>query len=68
MLYSVCHEENPDTYMISAPEELDPRWFSGKFSAGVCGATSTPKWLIDKVAKSDFSSDFTTLINCLFQQ
>jgi 4-hydroxy-3-methylbut-2-en-1-yl diphosphate reductase len=51
MLYSVCHEENPDTYMISAPEEVDPRWFSGKFSAGVCGATSTPKWLIDKVAR-----------------
>ena len=51
MLYSVCLEENPDTHMISAPDELEPHWFSGKFSAGVCGATSTPKWLIDKVAR-----------------
>lgn len=51
MLYSVCLEENPDTYMISAPEEVEPGWFTGKFSVGVCGATSTPKWLIDKVAK-----------------
>jgi 4-hydroxy-3-methylbut-2-enyl diphosphate reductase len=51
MLHNVCLEENPETYMISAPDELDPSWFSGKFSAGVCGATSTPKWLIDKVAR-----------------
>ncbi|MBM3421041.1 MAG: 4-hydroxy-3-methylbut-2-enyl diphosphate reductase, partial [Bacteroidetes bacterium] len=29
-----------------------PEWFSGKKSAGVCGATSTPKWLIDKVAEA----------------
>lgn len=50
MLYSVCKSVNPDTYFISSPEELDRKWFEGKRSAGVCGATSTPKWLIEKIA------------------
>jgi 4-hydroxy-3-methylbut-2-en-1-yl diphosphate reductase len=52
MLFGVCFEENPDTYMISSPGELKKEWFSGKLNAGICGATSTPKWLIDNVAKS----------------
>lgn len=50
MLYSVCKSVNPDTYFISSPDEIDRTWFSGKSSAGVCGATSTPKWLIEKIA------------------
>jgi 4-hydroxy-3-methylbut-2-en-1-yl diphosphate reductase len=49
MLYSVCKNVNPDTYFVSSPEEIDLSWFRGKKSAGVCGATSTPKWLIEKV-------------------
>lgn len=49
MLYSVCREVNPDTFFVSSPEELNPSWFTGKKSAGVCGATSTPKWLIEKI-------------------
>ncbi|MFN8240877.1 MAG: 4-hydroxy-3-methylbut-2-enyl diphosphate reductase [Bacteroidales bacterium] len=48
MLFSVCKSENPDSYFISSPDELKKEWFTGKNSAGVCGATSTPKWLIDK--------------------
>jgi 4-hydroxy-3-methylbut-2-enyl diphosphate reductase len=49
MLYSVCKSVNPDTYFVSSPDELDRSWFTGKKSAGICGATSTPKWLIEKV-------------------
>jgi 4-hydroxy-3-methylbut-2-enyl diphosphate reductase len=49
MLYSVCKNINPDTYLISSPEELDKKWFIGKNSAGICGATSTPKWLIENI-------------------
>jgi len=52
MLFEVCRKENLNAYMITSPEELLPEWFSGKKSAGVCGATSTPKWLIDKVAEA----------------
>jgi 4-hydroxy-3-methylbut-2-en-1-yl diphosphate reductase len=49
MLYSVCRNVNPDTHFVSSPEELDNSWFKGKRSAGICGATSTPKWLIENI-------------------
>jgi 4-hydroxy-3-methylbut-2-enyl diphosphate reductase len=49
MLYSVCKNVNPETHFISSPDEIRKEWFTGKRSAGVCGATSTPKWLIEKV-------------------
>ncbi len=49
MLYAVCKSINPDTYFVSSPDEIDTSWFKGKQSAGICGATSTPKWLIEKV-------------------
>jgi 4-hydroxy-3-methylbut-2-enyl diphosphate reductase len=49
MLYSVCKSINPDTHFISSIEEIEKSWFEGKESAGVCGATSTPRWLIRKV-------------------
>lgn len=49
MLFSVCKNVNPDTYFISSREEVDFSWFKGKKSAGICGATSTPKWLIEEV-------------------
>jgi len=49
MLYSVCRNINPDTHFVSSPDEIDKSWFDGKKSAGICGATSTPKWLIEKI-------------------
>jgi 4-hydroxy-3-methylbut-2-enyl diphosphate reductase len=49
MLYSVCKNVNPDTHFVSSPEEMDLSWFKGKNSVGICGATSTPKWLIEKI-------------------
>ncbi len=49
MLFSVCKEVNPDSHFVSSPEELDLSWFKGKKSAGICGATSTPKWLIENI-------------------
>ncbi|MBN2863397.1 MAG: 4-hydroxy-3-methylbut-2-enyl diphosphate reductase [Bacteroidales bacterium] len=48
MLYSVCRNINPETYFISSPDEIQKSWFKGKKSAGISGATSTPKWLIEK--------------------
>jgi 4-hydroxy-3-methylbut-2-enyl diphosphate reductase len=49
MLYSVCKNINPDTHFVSSHEELDKSWFTGKNSVGICGATSTPKWLIENI-------------------
>ncbi len=55
MLYLVCKSINPDTHFVSSPEEIDKSWFNGKRSVGICGATSTPKWLIENVR--DFISN-----------
>lgn len=49
MLFNVCKDVNPNTWFVSSPEEIDKRWFDNKKSVGICGATSTPKWLINKV-------------------
>jgi len=49
MLYSVCRNVNPNTHFVSSHEELDKSWFAGRNSVGVCGATSTPKWLIENI-------------------
>jgi 4-hydroxy-3-methylbut-2-en-1-yl diphosphate reductase len=49
MLYSVCKNVNPDTHFVSSLEEIDKSWFTGKNSVGICGATSTPKWLIENI-------------------
>jgi 4-hydroxy-3-methylbut-2-en-1-yl diphosphate reductase len=49
MLYNVCKNENPNTWFVSSPEEIKKEWFTNMKSIGICGATSTPKWLIDKI-------------------
>jgi 4-hydroxy-3-methylbut-2-enyl diphosphate reductase len=50
MLYDVCLNENKRSIFISSGEEIRPEWFSDAASVGVCGATSTPRWLIHDVA------------------
>jgi 4-hydroxy-3-methylbut-2-enyl diphosphate reductase len=52
MLYNVCKNENPDTWFVTSPDEIKREWFTGKNSVGICGATSTPKWLIDKIKET----------------
>jgi 4-hydroxy-3-methylbut-2-enyl diphosphate reductase len=52
VLYEVCKEINPRTYFVSTKEEVDPSWFQGDESVGICGATSTPMWLMEDVARS----------------
>lgn len=51
MLYEVCKSINPNTHFISAPNELNPEWFNSIKTVGVCGATSTPLWLMEEVAE-----------------
>ena len=52
VLFEWCRSINPRSWHIGSPSELRPEWFSGVSSAGVCGATSTPKWLLEEVAAS----------------
>jgi len=49
VLFKVCKDRNPNTYFISDPEELDLSWFESDDTVGICGATSTPMWLMEKV-------------------
>ena len=50
VLSELCKSENPRTYNIGSASDLDPSWFCAEDSVGVCGATSTPKWLLEEVA------------------
>lgn len=49
-LYSICKEENPKSHIISEIEEINNDWFQDVESVGICGATSTPNWLMEEVA------------------
>ncbi|MBQ5638534.1 MAG: 4-hydroxy-3-methylbut-2-enyl diphosphate reductase [Alistipes sp.] len=49
VLFEVCRRTNPRTYNIEEAGELDPAWLEGVSSVGICGATSTPKWLMEQV-------------------
>ena len=50
MLFASCKEENKYSYFVSDTKEIDKNWFKNKSTVGVCGATSTPRWLMDEVA------------------
>lgn len=50
VLFEVCLRANPRTYTVEEAAELLPEWFIGVHSVGICGATSTPKWLMQEVA------------------
>ena len=54
VLFDLCKSRNPRTYHISSPSELEPEWFSDGDKVGVCGATSTPGWLLEQVAERIF--------------
>lgn len=47
ILHQECQKVNPKSYQVDKPEEIDPTWLDGAESVGICGATSTPKWLMD---------------------
>lgn len=51
VLYNQCSIVNPHTYMIDNPADIDMKWFEGVHSVGICGATSTPKWLMEDCKK-----------------
>ena len=49
MLYQSCKEENSNSYFISDINEINNKWFSSASTVGICGATSTPRWLMEQV-------------------
>jgi 4-hydroxy-3-methylbut-2-enyl diphosphate reductase len=52
ILFEECKKANPHSFFISEPEEIQLDWLQGDVeTVGICGATSTPKWLMEKVAE-----------------
>jgi 4-hydroxy-3-methylbut-2-enyl diphosphate reductase len=49
VLYDVCKKHNDASYFISNEDEIDMNWFSPGDKVGICGATSTPMWLMERV-------------------
>ena len=48
VLYNECLRVNANTHLIEGPDEIDPAWLKGIQTVGICGATSTPKWLMEQ--------------------
>ena len=51
VLYKICQSANKHSYRVSSLNELKKEWFAGCKNVGVCGATSTPMWLMNAVAE-----------------
>jgi len=50
-LFNVCKQNNSNSYFVSSSDEIDRSWFSKDEKVGVCGATSTPMWLMEEKKK-----------------
>lgn len=48
VLFNECKSVNPNSRLIEGPDEIDPSWLEGVKTVGICGATSTPKWLMEQ--------------------
>lgn len=49
MLFEVCKKVNSSSHFITSFKEINPEWLVNKVSIGLCGATSTPRWLIKEI-------------------
>jgi 4-hydroxy-3-methylbut-2-en-1-yl diphosphate reductase len=51
ILYQVCKDVNPRTNLVSSLSDVNHAWFDNAQSVGICGATSTPMWLMEEIAR-----------------
>ena len=63
VLFSECKRVNDNTHLIEGPDEIDPAWLDDIKTVGICGATSTPKWLMEQC--SDRIKELSTLRSAL---
>ena len=52
VLFNECLSVNPNTHLIDNASEVDSTLLEGVSSIGICGATSTPKWLMEEVEQA----------------
>ena len=50
ILFAECLDANTDSHLVSSETDIDPSWLEGKERIGICGATSTPRWLMQRVS------------------
>jgi 4-hydroxy-3-methylbut-2-en-1-yl diphosphate reductase len=50
-LFQICREANAKTFFVENADDLKTEWFNEAQTAGICGATSTPMWLMEQVAR-----------------
>ena len=48
VLFNECKNVNPNSHLIERAAEIDMKWLDGVSTIGICGATSTPKWLMEE--------------------
>ncbi len=48
VLFGECLRVNTNSHQVEGPDEIDRRWLDGVNTVGICGATSTPKWLMEQ--------------------
>ncbi|MGI6223186.1 MAG: 4-hydroxy-3-methylbut-2-enyl diphosphate reductase [Prevotella sp.] len=48
VLFEQCRRVNPNSHQVECAEEINMQWLKGIQSVGICGATSTPKWLMEQ--------------------
>lgn len=63
-LYQVCKNQNEDSFFIENEKEINTAWFEGKKTVGICGATSTPMWLMKEVKKFVENIKQESLLSC----
>ncbi len=63
VLYNACKEVNSNTYFISDETELNTYWFEMAASVGICGATSTPLWLMERIALAITKESIASIVN-----
>lgn len=61
-LFNVCLNENQRSYFIENEEDLELDWFETDDTVGICGATSTPMWLMEQVADRIRSLDLDPVV------
>ena len=52
ILFNECRKVNPNSHLIDSAEEIDNQLLIGAESIGICGATSTPKWLMEEISEA----------------
>lgn len=62
VLHKVCQSVNPRSYLISEVSELNPEWFKDCQTVGICGATSTPMWLMEEIAQAIRTQNYANVV------